>query len=174
MPADQRARLKQWLESGEAQLHPLTLPQRELWEAAPVPVEDNSNHICAVIDIRGPLTERDCRDAIQRVVDRQEVLTLSILPGRAGPLQMTRKNRRCNFEFREMAPAERRAEAIEEAAAEVFREPFDFRQGPLYRAADLSSGPNEHLLVFAIHHAIADGWSLGVLVQDLFAAYLEV
>jgi len=23
-------------------------------------------------------------------------------------------------------------------------------------------------LVFAIHHAIADGWSLGVLVQDLF------
>ncbi len=30
------------------------------------------------------------------------------------------------------------------------------------------------MLVFAIHHAIADGWSLGVLVQDLFAAYIEV
>ena len=29
------------------------------------------------------------------------------------------------------------------------------------------------MLVFAIHHAIADGWSLGVLVEDLFAAYIE-
>ena len=38
MSADKRARLKQWLESGEARLHPLTFPQRELWEASPVPV----------------------------------------------------------------------------------------------------------------------------------------
>ena len=47
-------------------------------------------------------------------------------------------------------------------------------QGPLYRAADLRRAANDHVLVFAIHHAIADGWSLGVLVQDLFAAYIEV
>ncbi len=33
--------------------------------------------------------------------------------------------------------------------------------------------PNDHVLVFAIHHAIADGWSLGVFVQDLFAAYIQ-
>ena len=58
MPADQRARLKQWLESGEAQLHPLTFPQRELWETSPVAIEDNANHICCLIDVRGFLTER--------------------------------------------------------------------------------------------------------------------
>jgi len=28
-------------------------------------------------------------------------------------------------------------------------------------------------MVFAIHHAIADGWTLGVLVQDLCAAYVQ-
>ena len=33
---DNRARLKQWLESGEARLQPLTFPQRELWETSPV------------------------------------------------------------------------------------------------------------------------------------------
>ncbi len=32
MQPDNRARLKQWLESGEARLQPLTFPQRELWE----------------------------------------------------------------------------------------------------------------------------------------------
>src|SRR5205823_15100366 len=38
----------------------------------------------------------------------------------------------------------------------------------------LRRSPNDHVLVFAIHHAIADGWSLGVLVHDLFAAYIDV
>jgi hypothetical protein len=36
MESDNRARLKQWLESGEARLQPLSFPQRELWETSPV------------------------------------------------------------------------------------------------------------------------------------------
>src|SRR6266403_5065265 len=103
MPADQRARLKQWLDRGKAQLHPLTFPQQELWEASPVPVEDNANHICCLIDVHGLLTEREARAAIQRVVERQEVLRLSILPGKERPLQMIRKDCGINFDFREVA-----------------------------------------------------------------------
>ena len=139
-----------------------------------MPVEDAANHICCLIEVRGLLTERDCRAAIQRVVDRQEVLRLSFLPGKERPLQMIRKNCGANFDYREIAPITAAAEAIEESAAEIFREPFDLVQGPLYRVVDLRRAPNDHVLVFAIHHAIADGWSLGVFVQDLFAAYIEV
>ncbi len=174
MPADPRTRLKQWLESGEAQLHPLSFPQRELWESSPVPVEDTANHICCLIEVRGALTEPDCRGAIQRVVNRQEVLRLSILPGKERPLQLVRKNFGIDFDFRAVDTADAQPEAIEEAAAKIFRKPFDLVQGPLYRVVDLSHGANAHVLVFAIHHAIADGWSLGVMVQDLFAAYVEV
>src|SRR5882724_11771072 len=137
MPVDQRVRLKQWLETGEAQLHPLTFQQRELWETSPVAVEDSANHICCLIEVRGPLTERDCRVAIQRVVDRQEVLRLSFLPGKERSLQMIRKSCGINFDFRELASADTRPEAIEESAAEIFRTPFDLLQGPLYRIVDL-------------------------------------
>ncbi len=171
MPVDPRARLKQWLDSGEAQLHPLTLPQRELWEVSPVAAEDNANHICCLLDVHGLLTERECRAAIERVVERQEVLRLSILPGKDGPLQMIRRNCGINFDFREVSAGD--AE-IEELTTEIFRAPFDLVQGPLYRVVDLRRAANHHVLVLAIHHAIADGWSLGVFVQDLFAAYIEV
>ncbi len=173
MPDDRRARLKQWIESGEVKLHPLTFPQRELWEASPVPVADAANHICCLIEVRGLLTERDCRAAIQCVADRQEVLRLSFLPGKERPLQMIRNGCEINFNFRELAPADRRPERIEELAAELFAAPFDLVQGPLYRVVDLRRAADDHVLVFAIHHAIADGWSLGVFVQDLFAAYLQ-
>jgi non-ribosomal peptide synthetase component F len=173
MSSDQRARLKQWIESGEAQLYPLTFPQRELWEASPLPVTDAANHICCLITVRGLLTERDCRAAVQRVTDRQEVLRLSFLPGKERPLQMIRRNCEANVVFRELTPADGRPEKIEELVTEIFREPFNLMQGPLYRMVDLRRTPDDHVLAFAIHHAIADGWSLGVFMQDLFAAYVQ-
>ncbi len=171
-PLDRRAQLKQWLESGQAQLQPLTFPQREIWETSPAPVEDPANHICCLIEVRGLLTERDVRAAIQRVVDRQEVLRLSFLPGTERPLQMIRKEGAANFGFRDVPTGSDSPEAIEELAKEIFRQPFDLVQGPLFRVMDLRRAPNDHVLVFAIHHAIADGWTLGVFVEELFASYI--
>jgi hypothetical protein len=84
---------------------------------------------------------------------------------------MIRKSCGINFEVREVADG--RPEAIEELALEIFRTPFDLVQGPLYRVVDLRSTANDHVLVFAIHHAIADGWSLGIFVEELFGAYLQ-
>jgi hypothetical protein len=173
MSGDKRARLKEWLRSGEITLHPLSFPQRELWESTPVPAGDPANHIACVINIRGKLGEKECRAAIQRVVDRQDALRLSFLPGKEGVLQVTRKTGEANLRFRTLKPAEDHPEAIEEYARELFREPFDMLQGPLYRTEMIRRSETEQVLAFAIHHAVADGWTLGVFVQDLCAAYLQ-
>src|SRR6266496_2301241 len=172
MSEDKRARFKQWLESGEACLHPLTLPQRELWETSPAPVGDVSNHICCVINVRGLIAPEDCVASLQRVVDRQEVLRLSILPGKSGPVQLIRTRAEPVMRFRDISP-QTPAEKIEELALQTFSEPFDLVQGPLYRVQVLRRTPDDQLMVFAIHHAIADGWTLGVFVQDLCAAYVQ-
>ena len=173
MSQENRARLRQWLESGEARLQPLTFPQRELWEASPVPAADVSNNICAIIHVRGMLTPQGSEAALQKVVDRQEVFRLSFLPGKDQPMQMIRKTGKPALQFRELSSAQQQPEAIEELAGEVFSKPFDLVQGPLYRAEVFRRAADDHVLVLAIHHAIADGWTLGVFVQDLLAAYLQ-
>lgn len=173
MPQDTRTRLKQWLESGEARLQPLTLPQRELWEASPVPPGDVSNHICALINVRGPITQQGCEAAVQKVADRQEVFRLSFLPGKEQPMQMIRRSSKQTLLFRDLTPAQQKPEALEELAQEIFRRPFDMVGGPLYRSEVLRRSADDHVLVLAIHHAIADGWTVGVFVQDLFAAYMQ-
>jgi condensation domain-containing protein len=172
MSEEKRARLKQWLQSGEAQLQPLTFSQRELWEASPAPPGDVANHICCVIKVRGLITPEDYSASIQRVVDRQEVLRLSFLPGKNGPMQLVRKRGEALPRFRDVA-RQTRSEELEELALETFHQPFDLVQGPLYRLEVIRRAPDDQLMVFAIHHAIADGWTLGVFVQDLCAAYLQ-
>jgi hypothetical protein len=173
MSQDKRAVFKQWLTSGKALLHPLTFPQRELWEASPVPVADAANHICCLIHVQGVITQEACLAAIQRVVERQEVLRLSFLPGKDQPVQMIRQSREANFRYRELSSAQRHEQAIEELAKEIFSEPFDLLKGPLYRPVALRRGADDHVIVFAIHHAIADGWTLGVFVRDLCTAYVQ-
>jgi Condensation domain len=173
MPTDKHTILKQWLADGKASLQPLTFPQRELWEVSPVKVTDSANHICCLIQLRGLIAQQACEAALQQVVNRQEVLRLSFLPGKERPVQMIRQNSESNFRFRELPSAQGGEEAVEELANEIFHEPFDLIQGPLYRVEALRRGADDHVLVFAIHHAIADGWTLGVFVQDLCFAYVQ-
>jgi len=172
MSDEKRARFKQWLQSGEAQLHPLTFSQRELWETSPAPPSDVSNHICCVLNIRGLISQEDSLASFQRVVDRQEVLRLSFLPGKNGPVQLIRKRGEPVMRFRDISPQTSPGE-MEELALQTFSEPFDLLHGPLYRVQVLRRAPDDQVMVFAIHHAIADGWTLGVFVQDLCAAYVQ-
>ena len=173
MLADNRTLLKQRLESGQLRLQPLTFPQRELWEASPVPVADMANHICCLIEVRGKLTPGDAAGAMQQVVGRQEALRVSFLPGKERPLQAIREDSPANFRFRELSPAENTPGALAEIEREIFCGPFDLVQGPLYRVELLRRSVDDHVLVFAIHHAIADGWTLGVFMQELCLAYFQ-
>ncbi|MEK8174900.1 condensation domain-containing protein [Streptomyces sp. M19] len=60
--------------------------------------------------------------------------------------------------------------ALERAAAQA-REPFDLGDGPLVRVTVTPLSPTEHLLAMYTHHIASDGWSVGVLMRDLQAAY---
>jgi acyl-CoA synthetase (AMP-forming)/AMP-acid ligase II len=48
---------------------------------------------------------------------------------------------------------------------------FDLARGPLLRARLLRLAEQEHLLLFSLHQSICDGWSLGVLAEELTAVY---
>ncbi|QUQ65086.1 non-ribosomal peptide synthase/polyketide synthase [Kutzneria sp. CA-103260] len=49
--------------------------------------------------------------------------------------------------------------------------PFDLLNGPLLRIRRTALSPREHELVLSMHHIITDGWSIGVLVDELSALY---
>lgn len=48
--------------------------------------------------------------------------------------------------------------------------PMDLTAGPLLRA-ELMQNDRDCMLTLTLHHAVADGWSMGVLSRELSAAY---
>ncbi|HEX4722802.1 MAG TPA: amino acid adenylation domain-containing protein [Pseudonocardiaceae bacterium] len=60
---------------------------------------------------------------------------------------------------------------LDEVIAADNGRPFDLRTGPLWRANLIRVGPDDHALTLTMHHIITDGWSMGVLVDELSACY---
>jgi len=51
---------------------------------------------------------------------------------------------------------------------------FDLRIGPLFIVRVIQTAHNQYYLAVKIHHAIFDGWSLEVLLRDLYTIYLAI
>ncbi|MEN3304476.1 MAG: hypothetical protein V7603_678 [Micromonosporaceae bacterium] len=64
-----------------------------------------------------------------------------------------------------------RARALEAVLAEETGGRFDLATGPLARAAVVPLGADELVLAFTLHHIVADGWSITLLLEELSAAY---
>ncbi len=74
------------------------------------------------------------------------------------------------------APQEQRLDAaLRQVEAEIQR-PFDLASGPLLRVTLLQLADEDQVLVLCLHHIVADGWSMGVLVEEfsqLYAGYSQ-
>ncbi|WP_084258836.1 non-ribosomal peptide synthetase/MFS transporter [Microtetraspora malaysiensis] len=57
------------------------------------------------------------------------------------------------------------------AVREQMERPFDLEAGPLLRALLVRLGPAEHVLLLTTHHAVTDGWSCDIVVEELLALH---
>ena len=49
--------------------------------------------------------------------------------------------------------------------------PFDLAHAPLWRAVLFRLGPDDHVLLLILHHIIVDGWSIGLLFDEVSKLY---
>ena len=68
-------------------------------------------------------------------------------------------------------PEDERDAEMHRRAAEEFERPFDLEAGPLVRARLVRLGDAVQVLLITAHHIVSDGWSTGVLVDDLVRIY---
>ena len=64
-----------------------------------------------------------------------------------------------------------RPDTVAELAAAQARLPFDLSTGPPARVVVWRLADDEHVVLVTVHHIVADGWSMGVLVREIEALY---
>jgi len=152
---------------------PLSSAQQRLWFIDQLEPGSGAYNIPAAVRLRGLLDHSALQGAFTELVRRQEALR-TIFPLVAGePVQVVQAAcawRLPLIDLRGRAEAEREQELAELAAREA-ELGFDLGQGPLVRSTLVQLGEQEHVLLLVLHHIIGDGWSLGLLVEELSRHY---
>ncbi|MFQ6313945.1 condensation domain-containing protein, partial [Lysobacter capsici] len=111
--------------------------------------------------------------ALARIVERHEALRTRFEDVEGEPEQ--RIEAAVGFALRRVdlsaLPMQSRETALEAQMREEAQSRFDLSRGPLIRGRLLRLEAEEHVLLVTQHHIVSDGWSLGVLVEELRALY---
>ncbi|HEV3295820.1 MAG TPA: condensation domain-containing protein, partial [Streptosporangiaceae bacterium] len=125
-----------------------------------------------VLGLEGPLDAGALRAAGQAMVDRHAALRASFHQMKSGRVvQVVADRVVLPWRVEDVSgAADPEAAAGEVAAAELGRR-FDLAVAPLVRMLLVRLGEGRHRLVITNHHILLDGWSLPVLMRELFAVY---
>jgi amino acid adenylation domain-containing protein len=152
---------------------PLSFAQQRLWFFQQMYPGSSTYNLPVAMRLKGRLDVGHLRAALCEVARRHEVLRTSIDLIDDRPAQLISEEAEIPLPVLDLSavPAgELEAEARRLATEEVTRA-FDLRRGPLLRARVLRLSPEEHVLLLVIHHIISDGWSIGVLMNEVIALY---
>lgn len=157
-----------------AQMSPLSLAQETMlfWDKL-VPHSAVYN-VPIAFRIQGSLDRQALASSIDLIISRHKVLRSRFLFNHGEPVVVVTAQPETGISFRDLSnlPGSEKETAAEEAANAEARRPFQLSQDLMLRAALLRLSPSEHLLLLTMHHIAADGWSVGVLVNELSQAYL--
>ncbi|WNG47516.1 amino acid adenylation domain-containing protein [Archangium minus] len=121
-----------------------------------------------------PLQPDTFHRAMERLVERQPLLRTALYwEGLARPLQVVRPRAELpwlELDWRGVPPAEQRTR-LEAFLTEDRSTGFELSHPPLMRLALIRLEEHVTHMVWTYHHVLMDGWSLGLLFQELFATY---
>jgi len=151
---------------------PLTDAQKQFWLLAQMGEEASSAYNESVmLQLQGSLQLGAMRKAFQKVVDRHEALrTIISSDGNFQQILPTLTIDVPLIDFSSLATAERDAK-VDKWLKQESRQSFDLTQAPLLRVNILKLEEEQYLLLLSAHHIVIDGWSIGVLLQEVSAFY---
>ncbi|MFJ2980802.1 MULTISPECIES: non-ribosomal peptide synthetase [unclassified Pseudomonas] len=154
---------------GRGQALPQSLAQNRLWLLWQLQPQSAAYNIPAGLQLRGELDDIALQAAFQALVARHEALRTVFSEEDGQALQRILPEQPFNL-LRLDLQGLTDAEVAERREAEA-QEPFDLIQGPLLRVTLAQLDDEDHQLWVTLHHIVADGWSLNILLDEFAKLY---
>ncbi|CAA0123883.1 Tyrocidine synthase 3 [BD1-7 clade bacterium] len=150
-------------------LLPVSAAQQRLWFLQQLEPQNTAYHIHAALKLTGQLHAELLSKACAEVAGRHEIL-------RTAYQADTRNNGQVQ---QQVVPYHHRPiEVISSTEASLINDldhercrSFDLVAGDVFRVVLLRLADDQHVFCFTIHHIAADGWSLGIFVNELITCY---
>ena len=148
---------------------PLSSAQARQWFLWKLDPAGAAYHVAGALILRGRLDVAALRAAFETLVARHEALRTVFLPTPDG-LAEQRIEPPGAFQVTSI-DLEGDLGRADAETARLVRTPFNLTTGPLLRVALLRLAEGEHRLVVVLHHIVADGWSMQLVVDEFATLY---
>nr|CRL68842.1 linear gramicidin synthetase subunit D [Mycolicibacterium komanii] len=159
-----------------ADVLPLTPLQQGLLYHASI-AKDSDDDVYAVqldIALSGRIDVPRLRDAVQAVVRRHPHLAARFCPQFEEPVQIVPAEPVAPWQYIELSTAGTDFDSdgeLERLCAAERAAVCDLGDQPAFRAALICIGDDHYRFVLTNHHIVLDGWSMPILLQEIFAGY---
>jgi len=171
-PEEKRALLAELLRrraSAASVEWPLSHGQRALWFLHKVNPASAAYNLAFAVTVRSDVNAEALKRALQAVVARHPTLRSTVRADEGEPRQVILPYVEVPFE---RVDATRWDESqLQRAVVAHHCRPIDLESGPVMRTALFSRSEREHVLLITVHHVAFDGWSLGIVADELRQLY---
>ena len=152
---------------------PLSFAQQRLWFLDQLEPASAAYNIALALRMTGVLNVAALTASLSEIVRRHEALRTTIATNEGEPSQVIHPPHEFDLALVDLSHLRsrmRETEALRLASDEAQR-PFALASGPLFRVHLFKLDDYQHLLVYTVHHIVADGWSMSILARELSALY---
>jgi len=159
---------------GDGSTAPLSFAQQRLWIVDKLEPHRGNYNLPSALRLDGPLDVAALQCSFDELIRRHEVLrtTFAIVAGE--PTQIIGPPAPAALPLIDLSHLSDGENEARRLVREEAQRPFDLARGPLLRTTLVRLSAECHLLLVTLHHIVADGWSVTLLVQELgelYAAY---
>ena len=145
---------------------PVSSTQLRLWFLNQLVQDSPLHNIPVGIRLSGRLNREALELSLNTIIGRHESLRTTFRAESGRPVQVIAPDLTLTLGLTEVSEAE-----LQRLVNQETRNPFDLDAGPLIRVTLFRLDEHEHVLLVVLHHIIADGWSVGVLVREMLELY---
>ncbi|MBW4673833.1 MAG: amino acid adenylation domain-containing protein [Desmonostoc geniculatum HA4340-LM1] len=154
-------------------IQPLSFAQQGLWFINQLNPDTPTYNIPIVISFKGRISLAILQDSLNEIIKRHEVLRTSFVIVDGQPAQVINQAVPLTLaveDLRSLSDSDR-TQAAQRLVTELAQQPFDLSSQSLLRVKFLHLNNKYYQLLVTLHHIIADGWSIGILIKELAALY---
>ncbi|MCA9946737.1 MAG: AMP-binding protein, partial [Anaerolineales bacterium] len=150
---------------------PLSFAQQRLWFLEQLEPGSPVYHIPAAFRLRGVVDTAVLQQALNQLAQRHESLRTVFIAEEGTPFQKVLPEIELPLHVLDLRRTVDNEQVAEKQLFAETQRPFNLKLGPLFRTTIFQLDDDECIILFMMHHIISDGWSMGVLFEELTAVY---
>ena len=153
--------------------YPLSSSQRRLWLLSQFEGGNTAYNMPSIFEIKGDFSVPHLEKAFKELINRHESLRTVFKESEDDVTQIVLNADEVNFQlkYENLSGAENTLENLNAIIKKETGYTFDLSSDLLIRSKIVKTAPENYTFICVMHHIISDGWSLEVIINELFVLY---